>query len=200
MPLPLLALLSALTTAPIVTTPFLAGSMAASTVKTILSDDKSKNTSNGDEECTVAEAANLLGLSEYTVKKKIRDKKLIARIVGKKYMVSLASVQEYSKQTGKSGQILGESYLDIDGISEDIWNNSTLLQAFIESAKLQQNILSLECKKLELSKKMLTKTDDDKVNELSQQIMDKEILSLEVAKNIKLCEMRLLSLKENVNN
>ena len=141
-----------------------------------------------------------MGLSEYTVKKKIRDKKLIARIVGKKYMVSLASIQEYSRKTGKSGQILGESYLDIDGISEDIWNNSTLLQAFIESAKLQQNILSLECKKLELSKKMLTKTDDDKVNELSQQIMDKEILSLEVAKNIKLCEMRLLSLEENVNN
>ncbi|WP_462258345.1 helix-turn-helix domain-containing protein [Dialister invisus] len=200
MPLPLLALLSALTTVPTVTTPFLAGSMVTSIVKTISSDDKSKNTSNGDEECTVAEAANLLGLSEYTVKKKIRDKKLIARIVGKKYMVSLASIQEYSRKTGKSGQILGESYLDIDGISEDIWNNSTLLQAFIESAKLQQNILSLECKKLELSKKMLTKTDDDKVNELSQQIMDKEILSLEVAKNIKLCEMRLLSLEENVNN
>lgn len=200
MPLPLLALLSALTTVPTVTTPFLAGSMVTSIVKTISSDDKSKNTSNGDEECTVAEAANLLGLSEYTVKKKIRDKKLIARIVGKKYMVSLASIQEYSRKTGKSGQILGESYLDIDGISENIWNNSTLLQAFIESAKLQQNILSLECKKLELSKKMLTKTDDDKVNELSQQIMDKEILSLEVAKNIKLCEMRLLSLEENVNN
>lgn len=200
MPLPLLALLSALTTVPTVTTPFLAGSMVTSIVKTISSDDKSKNTSNGNEECTVAEAANLLGLSEYTVKKKIRDKKLIARIVGKKYMVSLASIQEYSRKTGKSGQILGESYLDIDGISEDIWNNSTLLQAFIESAKLQQNILSLECKKLELSKKMLTKTDDDKVNELSQQIMDKEILSLEVAKNIKLCEMRLLSLEENVNN
>ena len=68
-------------------------------------------------------------------------------------MVSLASVQEYSKRVGKSGQVLGEQAVDVGGIPEEVWNNPTLLKTFIESTKLQKDILSIECKKTRTGKK-----------------------------------------------
>lgn len=186
MPIPILGLLGAFA--------------AVAGVQASLSGNESENSSKDDEECTVAEAADLLGLSEYTVKKKIREKELVGRIVGKKYMVSLASIQEYSKRVGKSGQVLGESSLDSPGISEEVWNNPTSLQALVETTKLQQEILSIECKKLELTKKRAIKAaDDDQVDELSLQIMDKEIQGRELSKWIKLCEAQILVLKENEN-
>lgn len=184
MALPILALLGALT--------------ATAAVQTSLTGIEFEKKMKEDEECTVAEAADLLGLSEYTVKKKIREKELIGRIVGKKYMVSLASVQEYSKRVGKSGQVLGEQAVDVDGIPEEVWNNPTLLKTFIESTKLQKDILSIECKKLELEKKRALKaSDEDQVDELSLQIMDKEIQGRELAKVINLCETQILFLKED---
>ena len=163
-----------------------------------LAGDKFEKFLEADEECTVAEAADLLGLSEYTVKKKIRDKEIVGRIVGKKYMVSLASVQEYSKRVGKSGQSLGEQPVDVGGIPEEAWNNPTLLKTFIEMAKLQQNILSIEGKKLELEKKRAIKgSDEDQVDELSLQIMNKEIQIGGLEKDIKTLETRVLSLQES---
>ena len=84
MAFPILAVLGALT--------------ATAAVQSSLTGVEFEKKLKEDEECTVAEAADLLGLSEYTVKKKIREKELVGRIVGKKYMLSLASVQEYSKR------------------------------------------------------------------------------------------------------
>ena len=184
MAFPILAVLGALT----------ATAAVQSSLTGIEFDKKLKE----DEECTVAEAADLLGLSEYTVKKKIREKELVGRIVGKKYMVSLASVQEYSKRVGKSGQVLGEQAVDVGGIPEEVWNNPTLLKTFIESTKLQKDILSIECKKLELEKKRAVKAADEyQVDEISLQIMDKEIQGRELAKVINVCETQILFLKED---
>ncbi len=177
---------------------FFSALTATAAVQTFLTGVEFEKNLKEDEECTVAEAADLLGLSEYTVKKKIREKELIGRIVGKKYMVSLASVQEYSKRVGKSGQVLGEQVFDVGGIPEEVWNNPTLLKKFIESTKLQKDILSIECKKLELEKKKAVKAaDEDQVDELSLQIMDKEIQGRELAKVINVCETQILFLKED---
>lgn len=177
---------------------FFSALTATAAVQTFLTGVEFERNLKEDEECTVAEAADLLGLSEYTVKKKIREKELIGRIVGKKYMVSLASVQEYSKRVGKSGQVLGEQVFDVGGIPEEVWNNPTLLKKFIESTKLQKDILSIECKKLELEKKKAVKAaDEDQVDELSLQIMDKEIQGRELAKVINVCETQILFLKED---
>ena len=57
MPIPILGLLGAFA--------------AVAGVHASLGGNESENSSKDDEECTVAEAADLLGLSEYTVKKKI---------------------------------------------------------------------------------------------------------------------------------
>lgn len=177
---------------------FFSALTATAAVQTFLTGVEFEKNLKEDEECTVAEAADLLGLSEYTVKKKIREKELIGRIVGKKYMVSLASVQEYSKRVGKSGQVLGEQVFDVGGIPEEVWNNPTLLKKIIESTKLQKDILSIECKKLELEKKKAVKAaDEDQVDELSLQIMDKEIQGRELAKVINVCETQILFLKED---
>lgn len=175
--------------------PFLLGAALMTAAAATAASEK---TSNEDKECTAAEAAELLGLSEYTVKKKIREEELNGRIVGKKYMVPMASIQEYSKRVGKSGKILGELSLDVEGISNEVWNNPTLLEAFIESTKLQKEIVSIECKKLELTKKRAVKSsDEDQVDDLSMQIMDKEIQGRELAKTIKICETRMLFFKEH---
>lgn len=155
-------------------------------------------------ECTVAETASLLGISEYTVKKKIRDGELAGHIVGKKYMVPIESINEYSQRVGKSGQILGQQSQpqlqqipkelrdSLKNLSEEIWNDSTLLQDFIDSTRLQQEIKTLEREKLELSKEIATKNGNIENDiELSQQIMDKKIQELQLAQAIKICEAQI---------
>ena len=155
------------------------------------------NFSDEKKEYTVAEAADLLGISQYTVKKKIREKKLLGRIDGKKYMVFAESIQEYSKNAKKSGHILGDPVSGEESATE-AWKNPALLEKSIESARLQQEIFSLEMEKLELSKKMAKKSnDEDQVDKLSQQIIDKKIQILEISKEIKIFEAQILYLSEH---
>ena len=166
---------------------------------------------NKNEECTVEEASDLLGISEYTIKKKIREGDLKGRIVGKKYMIPIESIYEYSKKVKKSGKILGvqesnatESALDAipDDLKnqfiekfEEIWNSKILLKNFIESLKIEKEIITLKIKKLELQKAQVS---NDMQNELEQQILDKQIRSMKIAQFVKICEMRIYSLEEIV--
>lgn len=176
--------------------------MAAIAIGSIMSKASLTNgdkSSSDKEECTVAEAAKLLGLSEYTVKKKIREKELVGRIVGKKYMVSTESIQAYSKKAGKSGQILGAPASG-EPTADDAMKNPNLLQKSIESAELQQEIISLEIEKLEISKKIAERSkDEDLVDRLKQQIINKKIQKLELSKQIKVFETQILYLKEYLN-
>ncbi|WP_304067746.1 helix-turn-helix domain-containing protein [Megamonas hypermegale] len=53
---------------------------------------------------TTKEAAQILGLSEYTVRKKIRDKELmISGKEGKSYLISKNEIARYLKKQGKMG-------------------------------------------------------------------------------------------------
>lgn len=164
---------------------------------------------NKNEECTVEEASDLLGISEYTIKKKIREGDLKGRIVGKKYMIPIESIYEYSKKVKKSGKILGvqesnatESALDAipDDLKnqfiekfEEIWNSKILLKNFIESLKIEKEIITLKIKKLELQK---VQVSNDMQNELEQQILDEQMRSMKIAQFVKICEMRIYSLEE----
>lgn len=67
-------------------------------------------------------------------------------------MVFAESIQEYSKNAKKSGHILGDPVSGEESATE-AWKNPALLEKSIESARLQQEIFSLEMEKLELSKK-----------------------------------------------
>ena len=81
------------------------------------------NFSDEKKEYTVAEAADLLGISQYTVKKKIREKKLLGRIDGKKYMVFAESIQRsIHKNAKKSGHILGDPVSGEESATE-AWKN-----------------------------------------------------------------------------
>lgn len=181
MPLPVLAIL---------------GAIVGVGVGAALSQDMDEK-----DECTVAEASKLLGLSQYTIKKKIREKKLLGRIDGKKYMVSRKSIQEYFKKYKKPGQVLGTTPENIFGIPDEIWNSPELLPASIESVKLQQTIYSLEIEKLKIEKKIAEKSDDPaakaKVDNLSKQIIDKDIQKLNLATVISASEARILYLRDN---
>ena len=165
------------------------------------------------QECSVSEAANLLGISEYTVKKKIREGDLNGHIVGKKYMIPIDSINEYSKKVGKSGQVLGEPSKQLiqnnssnikdslEGLSEEIWNNPILLQGFIDGIKLQQEIIKIEIDKIELSIEIAKKNNnDDEVLELNQQIMDKKIHNLQIAQAVKICETQIHYLKDSTSS
>ena len=56
----------------------------------------------------------------------------------------------------------------------------------------------MNVKKLELEKKRAVKAaDEDQVDEISLQIMDKEIQGRELAKVINVCETQILFLKED---
>lgn len=161
------------------------------------------------QEVDVGEAANLLGISEYTVKKKIRDGELEGRIVGKKYMLPIESIKKYSQKIGKSGQILGqpvqsqdlvENYLkdpELQKEVEESWNNSIILKNLIDTLEIQKNIVILEKEKLVLSQKLAEKNNNEEDNiKLSQQIMDKEIKVLQFETEIKRCEAQLRYLQE----
>lgn len=99
------------------------------------------NFSDEKKEYTVAEAADLLGISQYTVKKKIREKKLLGRIDGKKYMVFAESIQEYSKNAKKSGHILGDPVSGEESATEAwkiplYWKNLLKVQDYSKRSSL----------------------------------------------------------------
>ena len=189
--------------------PFLAAALLGSLIPTVGSvvgtvgaaalafnstnDMSSKKTNT--EEFTVPEAAEMLGLSEYTIKKKIREGALSGRIVGKKYMVSKRSLEEYAKNAGKSNTI--RSVYSFDEEFVKTLDDIPSVQTILDQTKIQQEIFNIECKKLELEKKMASKkNDEDQIHEISQKIMDTTIQSLQCSQIIKLCEAQIIHLKK----
>lgn len=171
-----------------------------------------ENENENAEECTVSEAADILGLSEYTVKKKVREGALEARLAGKRYMISTASVNAYAKKFGRIGQkppsqkntsvvtVPAEIREALKEVSEEIWNNATLLQDTIDSLTLQQKIIDLEIQKTELTKDMATKANaedkEEKIDKASQDILNLKIKKLQLSQAVKLCEAQIHYLEE----
>src|SRR6266581_8267246 len=65
--------------------------------------DKENETSNTRDFVTTSEAAEALGVSYYTVYEYIREKRLVAEMVGGIYMIPKKALQEFkAKPTGRT--------------------------------------------------------------------------------------------------
>ena len=132
---------------------------------------------------TVQEASKILDLSEYTIKKKIREGKLNGEIKGKKYMVSVPSMLDFSIKEGKSSWCINEIQNIMNTPKVEKPNNNLYCLDTLEKTNALIDYLNLEVeiKKIEIKKIKLEKRENDKIK-----IFDIQIEILKIQKSINL--------------
>ena len=149
------------------------------------------------------EAAELLSLSEYTVRKKIRDGEIKAEVVQGKagYRISKSDLEEYMGQrnSSKTEENLNEHSFGnlINQFGELILNNSDslspeLLKGIIEGKQLDLNGLKLRLQKLEL--------DENDTNEFKKKKLDLEIAINDLKSEIQAYQTAKIALSDLKNS
>jgi excisionase family DNA binding protein len=167
--------------------PFILGlSLTSSVIKDTLklAEDIIKET------YSTKEAAEILGISEYTVRKKIRDGEIVAS--GKRgrngYTISYQEVEKYSAKTKKSGIIIS----DKSQVSNILPNTSEMndpqkLAEFINGMEDEVTLKELQLERLQL--------DNDDSIEYKKQELDAKIEIQELKNQIKGLKFKLQSLQ-----
>ena len=163
--------------------------------KEIYSQNKNEQSKNN---YTTKEAAEILGISEYTVRKKIRDEELKAiKIPGEAgYRISKEELERYSEKAGKSGITLKEaskstevhgSLFDknIFGIYEILNSpNETnitkeekrkILEEYYKGKQNELKLIELKYKRFLLDKDEIDKEDEKSVKDFDKQELDYQI-------------------------
>lgn len=177
--------------------PLLLGALAVGAgVATIV--EKENNNTQKKNNYTTKEAAEILGISEYTVRKKIRDEELKAiKIPGEAgYRISKEELERYSEKAGKSGITLKEaskstevhgSLFDknIFGIYEilnspnetDITKEEKrkILEEYYKGKQNELKLIELKYKRFLLDKDEIDKEDEKSVKEFDKQELDYQI-------------------------
>lgn len=162
--------------------------------ETLFNDDK--------ESYSTKDAANLLNISEYTVRKKIRDGELKATLSSSKtgYRIDKEELQNYAVKTGNKihndivSEMQQENFTNtINEFEKFIEKNSNLsinlevVQNFIEGKKLDLKGLTLRLEMLQLDYNSSEESIDFKRKRLALEIaindLESEIKAAEIWKN-----------------
>ena len=106
--------------------------------------------SNNDDVLNVKKAAQRLGLSEYTLKKKLRDGEIAGTKEGKSWAIPYKSIEAYSQKTGKSGIVLGDLESSRINIPYETPKSPQLLKDSIDRMDLGIKRIELSLAKLDL--------------------------------------------------
>ena len=139
------------------------------------------------KEFSVQEASTLLGISEKTIKRRIKDGKIEAYInQAGKYMIPNAEISKYVTASSRTKSGLENP---LKGL-EKILNNPAQLRAFIRVAEPQLEVYALEIQKLELQKERDAKNTNNKenLNQLEEQILDIKLARAKLNQKIETCK------------
>lgn len=180
-----------------------AGLAAYQIAKGLTSEDTKENPS---ALYSAKEAADMIGISEYTLKRKIRDNVIKADLIGNKYMVSMSEIEKYCSDNGKRNIAIAGSPVTALATNMDValtndptfvanLNNNDFLSTLKDGLEIEIEALNLQIDKLKLQ------MDDDLEDKAKRNIKSK-ILDLELEKNsiqqrIKIIEMKIIANSEN---
>lgn len=180
-----------------------AGLAAYQIAKGLTSEDTKENPS---ALYSAKEAADMIGISEYTLKRKIRDNVIKADLIGNKYMVSMSEIEKYCSDNGKRNIAIAGSPVTALATNMDValtndptfvanLNNNDFLSNLKDGLGIEIEALNLQIDKLKLQ------MDDDLEDKAKRNIKSK-ILDLELEKNsiqqrIKIIEMKIIANSEN---
>lgn len=180
-----------------------AGLAAYQVAQSLTSEDAKENSS---ALYSAKEAADMIGISEYTLKRKIRDNVIKADLIGNKYMVSMSEIEKYCSDNGKRNIAMAGSPATTlsTNIDSALTNNPTFLANLNNNNFLSNLIdgLGIEIEALNLQIEKLKLQMDDNLDDTAKRKIKNDILDLELKKNsiqqrIKIFEMKIITNSEN---
>lgn len=186
------------------TLPVIGAGLAAYQIAQSLTSEDTKE--NSSALYSAKEAADMIGISEYTLKRKIRDNVIKADLIGNKYMVSMSEIEKYCSENGKRNIAIAGSpsstlatSMDIDLTNDPTFvanlNNNDFLSNLKDGLELQIESLNLQIDKLELQMEDdLVDTDERKIK---NDILDLKLEKNSIQQRIKIIEMQIIANSKN---
>ena len=157
-----------------------------------------------EQELTVQQASEVLGISTYTIKRKIANHEISATKKGNKFMITNAELKRYSAATKKSGLSYGAvaeaiskaqaiqspSTASVDPVSPaDIKKLLDILKDAVTKKDLEIEMAELEEEEPGLS--------DEQKRERKKEVLNLKIEKTDLEANVKMMELRLEKLKQD---